>query len=114
MVRSRQIRTGTIVLLGLLLTWGLVTPLRAQRLGNSSLDFYEQGLQQLELEIQRLQVNPTSGDSSLLTPVQPSAQPPSPQINAVPPQAPLSPQLSPSPTVNSEPSPVVKPEQPSS
>ncbi|MCS6814675.1 MAG: hypothetical protein NZ772_14065 [Cyanobacteria bacterium] len=108
-------RTGAIVCLGLLMMWGLLaTPLRAQRLGNSSLDFYEQGLQQLEREIQRLQVNPTLDDASLLTPIQPSAQPPSPQINATPPQTPSSPHLSPSPTVNSEPSPTVNPEQPSS
>ncbi len=99
-------RTGAIVLLGLLLTWGLATPLRAQRFGNSSLDFYEQGLQQLEQEIQRLQVEPAQQQMPLLTP---SKVPPQPIEStapvAPPPSVPTPSQPSPPPAINSEQSP---------
>ncbi len=95
-------QAGTIVLLGLVLTWGLATPLRAQRFGNSTLDFYDQGLQQLEREIQRLQVEPDQNLAPLLTPPSPSPQP----IESTAP--------SPLPTTQPQPSPDVTPEQPSS
>ncbi len=102
-MKPKTKQAGAIVLLGLLLTWGLATPLRAQRFGNSSLDFYEQGLQQLEREIQRLQVEPDQSAAPLLTP----PSPPSPQ-----PIESTAPSLL--PTTQPQPSPDVTPEQPPS
>jgi len=91
-------RARTIVLLGLLLTWGLATPLRAQRLGNSSLDFYDQGLQRLEQEIQRLQVEPAKEKTPLLTSPTPSPQP----IQSTPLLTPPTSKPSPPPATNSD------------
>ena len=52
-------KTSFITTLTVLIMLGVLTPVQAQRLGNSSLDFYEQGMGALQQEIERLQATPT-------------------------------------------------------
>lgn len=91
---------SVIATLTVLATLGFILPAQAQRFGNSSTEFYDQGLYRLEQEVQRLQKLETTSQPSPL-----KVQPPNSIQDATQPVQPDS-QTSPSPSHTS-------PQQPS-